>query len=102
MIERQTLQIELLESKLKILHADERKNNIEETDQKTIERLQKYCEELQGQVGNEMNKHIYYFNSQILEMKEFFHDHGLMWIGRQSTGHVTSTRNETGLSRLCL
>lgn len=52
-----------MESKLKILHADERKNNIEETDQKTIERLQKYCEELQGQVGNEMNKYIYYFNS---------------------------------------
>ncbi|VDP41006.1 unnamed protein product [Schistosoma mattheei] len=81
-IERQTLQIELLESKLKILHADERKDNIEVTDQKTIERLQKYCEELQG---------------QILEMKEFFHDHGLMWIGRQSTDHVISTRNETGL-----
>ncbi|VDP15669.1 unnamed protein product [Schistosoma margrebowiei] len=62
-IKRQTLQIELLESKLKILHADERKDNIEVTDQKNIERLQKYCEELQGQVSNEMNKYIYYFDS---------------------------------------
>uniref|UniRef100_A0A3Q0KP67 UBX domain-containing protein 11 n=1 Tax=Schistosoma mansoni TaxID=6183 RepID=A0A3Q0KP67_SCHMA len=81
-IKRQTSQIKLLESKLKMIHADMREDNIGSIDQKNIERLQRRCEELQ---------------EQIFEMKEFFQDHGLMWIGRQSTDHVTSPRNETGL-----
>ena len=62
MIKRQTLQIKLLESKLKMLHADMREDNIGSIDQKNIERLQRRCEELQEQASNEMNKYIYYFN----------------------------------------
>ncbi|XP_018650272.1 hypothetical protein Smp_147350 [Schistosoma mansoni] len=61
-IKRQTSQIKLLESKLKMIHADMREDNIGSIDQKNIERLQRRCEELQEQASNEMNKYIYYFN----------------------------------------
>ncbi|KAK4469234.1 hypothetical protein MN116_006807 [Schistosoma mekongi] len=82
LINKQAMQIELLENKLKLLHVDETENNNQTAESRKVETLQKYCEELQ---------------KQNFEMKEFLHDYGLMWIGRQTTEHVTNEKNENSI-----
>ncbi|TNN07637.1 Protein PIH1D3 [Schistosoma japonicum] len=74
-IKKQAIQIELLENKLKLLHADETESNNQTAESKKLKR----------------------YENINFEMKEFLHDHGLMWIGRQTAEHVTNERNENGI-----